>query len=207
MARDLTTTEHLLKQAPTSGQTLYWQVEAVLKDGFVRGPVWQYSVTSRSLADAIAQATPWWADYTKYYRQTAPDISLTDLQGEGHRLRDYRGTHLLVVVWAPWCSKCRAELTELSELRQAVSEDEVALLTIVDESNQGALPDFLASRPDITFPVCVTKLSSLPAPFSSALHYPSIFYLAPDGMLKLGTVGLLPRAKIEEIIAAAWTQK
>lgn len=206
VARDLTTTEYLLQPAPASGQTLYWQVEAVLANGFVRGPVWQYSVTSQSLADAIAQATPWWADYTKYYCQIAPDISLTDINGEGHRLRDYRSGPLLVVVWAPWCSNCRAEMTELSSLQNAVSGDKVALLTITDESNQALLSDFLAGRSDITFPVCVTKVSSLPAPFSSVLHFPSIFYLAPDGLIELGTVGLVPRAKIEEIIAAAWPQ-
>ncbi len=206
-ASDLTGTAYLLKQAPAAGQTLYWQVEAVLAQGFVRGPVWQYSVTSRSLFDAVAQAAPWWVDFPKYYRQIAPDFSLTDTKGQGHRLRDYRGRHLLVVVWAPWCSVSRAEMTELSDLRKAVSEDRVAILTITDESNRDILPGFLAGRPDITFPVCVTKTSSLPAPFSLVLHFPSIFYLAPDGLIKLGTVNRVPRARIEEIIAAAWPQK
>lgn len=203
-ASGLTGTEYSLQQPPADGQTFYWRVEAVLANGLVPGPLWRFSVTDRSLGDLIAGTTLWWADFTKYYRQIVPDVSLTDVKGGGHRLRDYRGRHLLVVVWAPWCSKSRAEMTELSSLRSATSEDDLAILTITDESNRNILFGFLAGRADITFPVCLTTTSSLPAPLSSVAHVPSIFYIAPDGLIKLGTVGPIPRATIEAILAAAW---
>jgi len=151
----------------------------------------------------IEGATPWWADYVKYYHQVAPDLSLTDTNGRGHRVRDYRGRHLLLVVWAPWCSVCRTEFATLSELREDVSEDQMILLAVTDESNRGALPAFLADHPEINFPVCVTKLSATP-PFSSVTHVPSIFYIAPDGTMKLATVGAVPREIIEQILKAAW---
>lgn len=207
VASGLTRTEYSLKQPPAGGQTLYWRVHAVLGEDLISGPLWQFFVTNQSLGDVLVGQTDWWADFTEFYRQIVPDVSLTDIDGVGHRLRDYRGRHLLVVVWAPWCSVSRAEMTELSSLRKAMSEDELALLTITDETNEDILPGFLAGRPDITFPVCVTKTSLLPAPLSSVSHFPSIFYLAPDGLVKLGTVGRVPQATIKAILASAWPRQ
>jgi hypothetical protein len=79
----------------------------------------------------------------------------------------------------------------------------LAILAITDESDRDAVPAFLACHPEITFPICLTKLSSLPAPFSLAYHFPSTFYVAPDGTIKLATVGPVPEAKMKAILAAA----
>jgi hypothetical protein len=203
-AGGLTRTEYTLTQPPVDGQTLYWRVEAVRADGFVSGPLWQYSVTGSSLRDINEDDPSWWTDFGKYYRQTVPDVSLTDVDGAGHRLRDYRGRQLIVIVWAPWCSVCRTEMTQLSSLLEAVGEDQLAILTLTDEANRVSLTDFLTGHPEVTLPVCVTRISSLPAPFSSVSHLPSAFYIAPDGLIKLGTVGAVPAKTMEEILDAAW---
>ncbi len=203
-ASGLTNAQYTLTRPPADGQTLYWRVERIRDDGFVPGPLWQFSVTGLSLEDVIAGASPWWVDYAKYCNQIVPDVSLTDIDGRGHRFRDYRGRHLLVVLWASWCSVCRTEMTEMANLAKAVGEDQLAILAITDESDRDAVPGFLASHPEVAFPVCATKLSSLPAPFSLAYHFPSAFYIAPDGVIKLATVGAVPQAKMEAILAAAW---
>lgn len=51
--------------------------------------------------------------------------------------------------------------------------------------------------------MCVTKLSAAP-PFSSVSRIPSVFYIAPDGTMKLATVGVVPQEVIESILKAAW---
>ncbi len=205
VASDLAKPEWSLKPKLLDGQTLCWQVEAVVDGGFVRGPLWRFSVTGLSLADVIKGATSWWADYAKYYRQVAPDLSLTDMDGRGHRVRDYRGRHLLLAVWAPWCSVCRTELVTLSKLRTDISEDEMILLAVTDESNRSALPAFLADHPEVNFPVCVTVLSATP-PFSSVTHVPSIFFVAPDGTMKLAAIGAVPEETLKQILKGAWAQ-
>jgi thiol-disulfide isomerase/thioredoxin len=203
-ASGLTNTRYTLARKPTDGQTLYWRVEAVRDDGTIPGPLWQFSVTNSSLNDVIAGASPWWVDYGKYNGRIVPDVALTDSEGRGHRLRDYRGRHLLVVLWASWCSVCRTEMVELANLAKAVGEDRLAILAIADESDKDAVPGFLASHPEITFPVCTTKISSLPVPLSLSYHFPSTFYIAPDGVIKLATIGPVPQAKMEAILGAAW---
>jgi thiol-disulfide isomerase/thioredoxin len=203
--RALDTPEYTLEEPLADGQTLYWLVESLREDGFVRGPLWQFSVTQESLDDVIAaRGQGWRTDYPSYYGRVAPDISLTDVNGRGHRLRDYRGRHLLVVLWAPWCPACRTEMSHLSELRTTVGEDELALLAITDTTNADTLPAFLAEHREITFPVALKRISALPAPFGTIDYIPSGFYIAPDGTIKLGTVGAVGPEEIQAILRAAW---
>ncbi len=203
--RALDKTEYALKEPPADGQTLYWQVEALGAGGFLRGPLWQFSVTKQSLDDIVVdRRQDWWADYTEYYGRVAPDLSLTDVDGRGHRIRDYRGRHLLVVLWAPWCPACRTEMGHLSGLREIIGADELALLAITDTSNSDTLPGFLADRPEITFPVALRKLSTLPAPFGTITRIPSGFYIAPDGTIKLAIIGAVSPEEIQAILHAAW---
>jgi len=72
---DLMEPECRLAQKFADGQTLCWQVEAAVDGGFIRSPLWRFSVTSRSLEDNVENARPWWTDYTDSYDQIAPDYS------------------------------------------------------------------------------------------------------------------------------------
>lgn len=50
--------------------------------------------------------------------KTAPAVSFTDLQGR-HSLKEFRGKHVLINMWATWCAPCVAELPALARLKAA----------------------------------------------------------------------------------------
>ncbi len=52
-------------------------------------------------------------------RHPAPDISGTTLDGDSWSLASYRGSVVVINIWASWCAPCRAEAPAL----KAVSED------------------------------------------------------------------------------------
>ncbi|WNO53714.1 TlpA family protein disulfide reductase [Stakelama saccharophila] len=48
--------------------------------------------------------------------EAAPDIGFTDLSGAKHTLDDFRGSPVLVNLWATWCAPCIKEMPTLDAL-------------------------------------------------------------------------------------------
>lgn len=48
----------------------------------------------------------------------APELSVTDLQGQRLDLAAYRGKVVLLDFWATWCAPCRAEIPRLVDLQK-----------------------------------------------------------------------------------------
>ena len=93
-----------------------------------------------SLSDIIKAARTWGPAYTTWYGKPAPDFALTDLDGKEHKLSDYKDKKVLLVFWATWCPPCLREIPDLIELRETVSEDNLAMLAISNEN-----PDLVKS--------------------------------------------------------------
>ncbi len=60
-------------------------------------------------------------------------FSLPGLDGQQHRLSDYRGKWVLVNYWATWCPPCREELPEL-EVFHSQSDGKAVVLGVNMES-------------------------------------------------------------------------
>ena len=48
--------------------------------------------------------------------ETLPEATMLGLNGPPRKLSEYRGTPLIINVWASWCSPCRAEMASLELL-------------------------------------------------------------------------------------------
>jgi thiol-disulfide isomerase/thioredoxin len=68
--------------------------------------------------------------------QIAPDFEVTDIDGERHRLSDFRGQAVFINFWATWCVPCQAELPEIYALQEEYGD---RLATI--EVDRGESPD------------------------------------------------------------------
>jgi thiol-disulfide isomerase/thioredoxin len=58
------------------------------------------------------------------------EASLQGLNGPSRRLSDYRGTPLLINVWASWCGPCRQEMASLEHLAWLPNEQYFAIIGI-----------------------------------------------------------------------------
>jgi peroxiredoxin len=77
----------------------------------------------------------------------APDFALPDLLGRTHRLSDYRGRKVLLVMWASWCG-CREDLPEWQAQHQALAESGLTIITISQDARvEDAAPYIEAAAP------------------------------------------------------------
>ena len=61
---------------------------------------------------------------------SATDFGLKDMDGELHRLGDYRGKVVLVNFWATWCPPCRKEMPSLERVYQHYKEQSFMVLAV-----------------------------------------------------------------------------
>ncbi|MGJ8663311.1 MAG: TlpA family protein disulfide reductase [Marinicella sp.] len=77
--------------------------------------------------------------------QTAPDFTLTALDGSIHQLQNQQGQQTLLYFFAPWCSICRLSADNLNGLRVARSEDELQIFMVaLSYESRLAVEEFVA---------------------------------------------------------------
>lgn len=89
-------------------------------------------------ADAAPPASP--------IPDEVPDLTLPDMDGKPHRLRDAGGHERLFNFWATWCEPCRREIPLLNNLQQQYSEAGLQVVGIAVDDH-AAVRKFIKSTP------------------------------------------------------------
>ncbi len=77
----------------------------------------------------------------------APDLKFTDASGKPLSLANYRGSGLIVNVWATWCGPCVAELPTFAAISQSLAKSKILVLPIsVDLNGAKAVQPFYTSH-------------------------------------------------------------
>jgi peroxiredoxin len=151
------------------------------------------------LRDIIKKARTWGPSFQPWYGKPAPDFTLSDIEGNRHKLSDYKGKNVLIVFWATWCGPCRMEIPHLIELRNTVSKDDLAILAISNERPE-VVKRFVAQA-KMNYTILLNP-GVLPAPYNAIRAIPSSFYIDSEGKIKLGSTGLISLDEIKAIFEA-----
>jgi peroxiredoxin len=65
------------------------------------------------------------------------DFVLRGLNGQSRRLSDFRGSPLLITVWASWCGPCRSEVASLERLAWLDQSRKFAIIGISTDDDLG----------------------------------------------------------------------
>ena len=77
----------------------------------------------------------------------APVLNFTDASGRKLTLASYRGSGLVVNIWATWCGPCVAELPSIAAISGRLAKSKILVLPIsVDLDGAKAVPPFYASH-------------------------------------------------------------
>ena len=117
----------------------------------------------------------------------APQVRLTDLNGQKLELANYRGDVVLVDFWATWCDPCRAEIPHFVELQNKYLGQGFRVVGISMDDSADPVRDFYGKF-KMNYPVAMGN-ARVAEQFGGVLGLPVSFLIGRDGRIYARHVG------------------
>lgn len=116
-----------------------------------------------------------------------PDFTLTDTQGQTHRLSDYRGRVVLINFWSVWCAPCRQEMPAMQRAWEEVQDRQVLILAVNLQDRAEQVAEFFQTLP-VEFPVLLGGDMAMMSAWSVQV-LPTSLVIDPRGRARYRVIG------------------
>ena len=112
----------------------------------------------------------------------APDFELVDLEGNKHRLSDYRGEGVFLNFWGSWCGPCKTEMPYMENQYKEFEGKGVHILAINLKDTRLKAETF-RDQYGLTFPIARDPDESVRQVYN-VLPLPTTILINEDGIIK-----------------------
>ena len=131
------------------------------------------------LSAALAQAPPAFSVHPA--PRPLPEIAFESDEGEAMSLADFRGSVVLLNVWATWCAPCRREMPTLDRLQATLGGPDFQVVALsIDRKGLPAVQEFYAELGLETLPIYVDETGAAQRALN-VLGLPTTLLLDRDG--------------------------
>ncbi len=116
-----------------------------------------------------------------------PSLVLKDLQGQLHKLSDYRGQVVLVQFWATYCVPCRTEMPSMNRLQAGLADKPFKILA-VDMAEETAEVEAFVKQVKPEFTILLDEDGAALQRWK-VFAAPASFIIGPDGEIKYTLYG------------------
>jgi peroxiredoxin len=120
-------------------------------------------------------------------RPPSPDFLLTDMDGNRHRLSEYRGRVVIINFWATWCPPCRAEMPSMQRAWEQLKKEGILMFGIDVGEDEDTIFQFTANYP-VEFPLLMDQDSSVIGQWP-VRGLPTTFVVDPEGRIAYRAIG------------------
>jgi len=120
-------------------------------------------------------------------RPEAPDFTLPDVDGDSHRLSDYRGKVVIVNFWATWCPPCRKEMPSMQRAWERTKDEGILMLAVDVGEDEDTVFAFQGQTP-VDFPLLLDQDSAVTTAWP-VRGLPTTFVVDTQGRLAYRAVG------------------
>ena len=131
--------------------------------------------------------------------RTAPNFTLDRLNGDAFRLKEHRGTVVVLNFWATWCPPCREEIPDFVNMQADLGDRGVQFVGVALERNPDpqAVRDF-AEKMNVNYPIGLGD-GSIAQKYGGIRGLPMTFVIGPEGEIR----GRIPGRTTEERLRPA----
>jgi peroxiredoxin len=144
--------------------------------------------------------------------ESAPDFTLTDIDGKSFTLSACRGKIVLLDFFATWCGPCKNEVANLKELKKLFPTS-LIIASITGDPNYDTVDRLKQFRADygIDWPMLRdTDAKHVSTTLYGVSTLPTLFIIDQDGIIRFKHIGLtgssVLASEVQSLIATAKTQ-
>lgn len=128
----------------------------------------------------------------------APELNLTNASGDAVSLADYKGSVVLVNLWATWCPPCREEMPTLSDFYDKYRSRGFILLGVDQGETTNQVNSFIEEFA-LDFPIWLDPGSEAGSAFKT-MNLPSSYVIDRDGNVRLMWIGGISKKNLEKYV-------
>jgi len=136
---------------------------------------------------------------------SAPELSLSRLDGGVESLDDYIGQVVLVNNWATWCPPCKAEMPDLQAYYSAHSDEGFTIVAISAADAESDVRSF-AREYQLSFPIWLDPQNKALDVFRNQ-SLPNSYVIDREGVVRLAWTGGITRETLEKHVTPLLEEK
>ena len=118
----------------------------------------------------------------------AVDFAVPALDGEMHRLSDYRGEFVFLNFWATWCPPCREEMPSMDYLHSELADEPFRIVAVNLQENPNVVRQFIGDN-GFRFPVLLDSSGRIATNYG-VRGLPTSYFISPSGTVLGILVGI-----------------
>jgi peroxiredoxin len=122
------------------------------------------------------------ADSAQGSLKSAPEFTLSDINGKKVSLSDFKGKVVLLNFWGTWCGPCTAEMPSLNNLYAAFKNDGFVVLAVSIDPSERPVRSFIEAK-GISFPVLMDPDKEAYFDLYAVFALPTSFLIDRKGMV------------------------
>ena len=169
--------------------------------GFLAIGIMYYLLSINNSKTEYASFTDSTADFSTVPAKVdfvAPELNLTTLAGDPVSLADYRGSVVLVNLWATWCPPCAEEMPTLQAFYEQYRSKGFVLIAVDQGETTVEVAPF-ALEYGLTFPIWLDPQSEAGRVFNT-MNLPSSYVVDRNGNVRLMWIGGISAANLEKYV-------
>jgi cytochrome c biogenesis protein CcmG, thiol:disulfide interchange protein DsbE len=127
---------------------------------------------------------------------SAPDFSLSQLNGQSLQLASYRGKVVLLDFWATWCDPCRDEIPHLIELQNKYRAQGLQIIGVSMDDSPDPVRDF-SQHFKMNYPVVMGN-ADIGRLYGGVLGLPIAFLIDREGRIQKKFIGATSASVFEQ---------